>query len=116
MADVVEVRKGFSTDTFNDVQHQTATFGDKMSRYMLAENSLSVIFDHRARGPGARAGKAKMETLDLVCTSEAVGAAHEEENHPAAFLQIRDRWFEAFDQLIESMKEVILSIIPSMNL
>jgi len=89
LADIVDVRKGFSTDIFNEAQRQASGQSDKFGK-MVPENCLSIIFDHRSRGIKTRDGKPKVETLDLVCCNET----------------IRDRWFDAIDQLIESMKEV----------
>merc|ERR1711892_985096 len=84
LADVVEVRKGFSTDTFNEVQRMMKTTSKK-NKFLTPDNCLSIIFDHRS--------KEKSEsgyTLDLVCTDQ----------------ETRNKWFDAFDQLLESMKEV----------
>jgi len=84
LADVVEVRKGFSTDIFNEVQRMMKTTSKK-NKFLTPDNCLSIIFDHRS--------KEKSEsgyTLDLVCTDE----------------ETRNKWFDAFDQLLESMKEV----------
>jgi len=89
LADIVDVRKGFSTDIFNEAQRQAAGQSDKFGK-LVPENCLSIVFDHRSRGIKAEDGKPKVETLDLVCCNET----------------IRDRWFDAIDQLIESMKEV----------
>ena len=49
LADVVEVRKGFSTDTFNEVQKMTKTTSKK-NKFLNPENCLSIIFDHRSKG------------------------------------------------------------------
>ena len=84
LADVVEVRKGFSTDTFNEVQKMTKTTSKK-NKFLNPENCLSIIFDHRSKGKSESG-----YTLDLVCSDE----------------EIRNKWFDAFDQLLESMKEV----------
>jgi len=82
MADIVEVRKGFSTDTFNQVQRMIKK-NSKSSRFLIPENSFSIIFDHRRLKQGNY-------TLDLVCSDE----------------ETRDKWVSACEQLIESMKEV----------
>jgi len=83
LADVVEVRKGFSTDTFNEVQRLMKT-SSKKNKFLNPENCLSIIFDHRSKE--SESGY----TLDLVCGDE----------------ETRNKWFDAFDQLLESMKEV----------
>jgi hypothetical protein len=49
--------------------------GRGKERHLRPENTLSIIFDHRSRGVGAAEGKPKVETLDLVCTDQAVGTA-----------------------------------------
>ena len=55
------------------------------NKFLTPENCLSIIFDHRSKDKSESG-----YTLDLVCTSE----------------DIRNKWFDAFDQLLESMKEV----------
>ena len=83
-------------------QRQTAEHMDKL----VPENALSIIFDHRSRGVKAQESKPKVETLDLVCCDQTVRIPPLLVHRTFTFFQIRDRWFEAIDQLIESMKEV----------
>ena len=67
-----------------------------------------MIFDKLCRGIKAEDGKPKVETLDLVCCNETVSTLASSSPYSSLIscLQIRDRWFDAIDQLIESMKEV----------
>jgi len=85
MADIIEVRKGFSTDTFNEVQNKMKDTNNH-SKFLKPDHSLSIIFDHRAR----RTKQIGSYTLDLVCSSQ----------------ETRDKWFLALEQVLESMKEV----------
>jgi len=82
MANVVEVRKGFSTDTFNEVQKNIKA-NSKYAKKLQAENCFSIIFDHRKKIKGNY-------TLDLVCPNT----------------KIRDGWVFVIEQLLEAMKEV----------
>ncbi|XP_023348144.1 1-phosphatidylinositol 4,5-bisphosphate phosphodiesterase delta-4 [Eurytemora carolleeae] len=82
MADIVEVRKGFSTDTFNQVERKMKKTNN-FSKFLNPDHSFSIIFDHRNK-------KGIPYTLDLICNST----------------EVRDTWVQVCDQLIESMKEV----------
>ena len=81
LANVVEVRKGFSTDTLNEAQRK-AKVDRKRQKYFFPENTFSIVFDHR--------NNQEYTSLDLVCPNEAT----------------RDIWFNVLEELIESMKEV----------
>jgi len=83
MADIIEVRKGFSTDTLNQVQRMLKGINTAGPMVLLPENSFSIIFDHRGKKEGGY-------TLDLVCPDTLT----------------RDKWVEAGQQLLHSMKEV----------
>ena len=54
VADIVEVRKGFATDTFNEVEKRLTAF--KISEFLQSENCFSIIF----------APKLGIPSLDLV--------------------------------------------------
>jgi len=82
MAHIVDVRKGFSTDTFNEVQKNLKT-NSRYAKKMLPDNCFSIIFDHRKKIKGNY-------TLDLVCKDN----------------ETRESWFYAIQELIEAMKEV----------
>ena len=77
---MVEARKGFSTDTFNEAQRQISL--GRKHKHFKTENCFSIIFDHR--------NNSNLTTLDLICQSE----------------DVRNLWFEVLQELIESMKEV----------
>ena len=81
LANVVEVRKGFSTDTFNEAQRRGKA-ETKRQKNFIPENSFSIVFDHR--------NDQEYTSLDLVCPNE----------------ETRDIWFNVLEELIESMKEV----------
>jgi len=81
MAHIVDVRKGFSTDTFNEVQKNIAA-NSKYAKKLLPDNCLSIIFDHRKH--------VNNYTLDLVCKDH----------------QTRENWFHVVKELIEALKEV----------
>ena len=57
LAHVVEVRKGYSTDTFNDVVRGGGRVGRKV---FTSERCFSVIFDHRITD----------KNLDFLCPDE----------------------------------------------
>ena len=79
LANVVEVRRGLSTDTFNEAQRK-----GKLHRHFQQENCFSIIFDHRNKN------SQDFVSLDLICPNE----------------QVRNSWCDVLEQFIESMKEV----------
>ena len=78
LAYVVEIRKGYSSDIFNEAQRNSS----RKHKNLRPENCFSVIFDHR-KNEG-------LKSLDLVCPSE----------------DVRDLWCLVLDKLVESMREV----------
>ena len=82
MANIVEVRKGFSTDTFNEVQKNIKA-NSKYANLLLPDNCFSIVFDHRKKVKGHY-------TLDLVCKD----------------VETRDGWVFVVEELLDAMKEV----------
>ena len=63
IADIVEVRRGFSTDTFNEVEKRPARF--KIADFLRADNCFSIIFAPRLNRP----------SLDLVARDRRISNA-----------------------------------------
>jgi len=82
MANIVEVRKGFSTDAFNEVQKNIKANSNYI-KIFLPDHSFSIVLDHRKKIKGHY-------TLDLVCQD----------------MKTRDGWVYVIEQLLEAMKEV----------
>ena len=48
IANIIEVRTGFSTDTFNEVEKLPASKRPKMADNLKPENCFSIVFDHNS--------------------------------------------------------------------
>lgn len=82
MANIVEVRTGFSTDTFNEVQKNIRA-NSRYANALIPDHCFSIIFDHRKNIKGHY-------TLDLVALDK----------------DTRDSWVVAIEHLLEAMKGV----------
>ena len=78
VADVVEVRRGFATDTFNEAEKRKCAF--KIAEFLNAENCFSVIF----------APRLKRKSLDLVARDAKTASA----------------WIGALGRLVNAAKNV----------